>query len=1039
MSGLSCSVRAAMAAVSVFAASEAMAVALCPDFGSPKAYSAGTIPQALVAADFNRDGRPDVAVANRSSADISVLLRNGAGGFDTAVPYGAGSLPNAIVAADFNRDGNVDLVVANRESSNVSIFLGSANGSFAAAVNASTGAASVPVSLGVADFNRDGKLDVAVADSATDGVAILLGDGLGGLTLDATYPAAAGLIAIAVADFNGDGKADVAASCTKTPGISILNGVGNGTLNAPVVFVALNLGIAQIIASDFDGDGKTDLAAATGVGGNNDVGVALGNGDGTFGAALFYPAGTAPQALATADFDGDGLLDLAVTNTTVISVMAGIGSGKFGDPLLYSAGTTRAWIGVADWNGDGRIDLGVANSGSDDVSTLLNLSQCSTNCGRFAGAATTIPTASQPYTAATADFNHDGNIDVAVGTATAISILRGDGTGGFSSGGTLTTGAFPASIAIGDFNRDGNLDLAVVTFSVMELKIFLGDSTGAFTDTSTYPLGSQVSAVAAGDFDRDGIDDLVIGSAQNANLSIRRGVGDGTFGLPAVFASSVKSFGIAIADFNGDGKLDVASGNNISTNVAVSLGNGDGTFAAKVSYTVGNSPVKVVAADFNGDGKMDLAVGNFLSNNVSILIGVGNGTFLPAVNYGVGAGPFGLVAVDVDGDGKVDLAATNRASNDISVMRGFGDGTMLGAVRYPVGTNPNAIVAADFNRDGRPELLTANNGSSNVSTLPNDCPGFVDLEIRKTHVDSQFRQGDTGRIYTITLSNLGGPATSSTVSVQDVLPAGLALASMAGTGWDCPPATLSCSRNDALEGASSYPPITVTVDVSPTAPSVVTNEAYISAGADFVNLSNNTTSDPANVIPPIPPATTNVVAEAISATEVTISWTAVPVTQTYFVQRSPDNSAWTNAGTATPPDTSFTDSGLTADTGYVYRVFVFNAGGLSAASNLDVATTTLFLDTLGTTTLIQFDHLSRLQTAVNALHRAAGLGDATFTDTGALNQTIKLIHLSELRSNLEAARSAVAGLPPIGYAHPTVAIGSKIFGTDFQEIRNGVK
>src|SRR5512144_64604 len=112
---LSCSVRAAIAAVSLFAASEGMA-ATCPEFGGPTPYGAGTAPQSVATGDFNRDGRPDLAVADSSSGEISVLLRDNAGGFEAAVPYTAQSWPYAIVAADFSRDGNLDLVVANRDS-----------------------------------------------------------------------------------------------------------------------------------------------------------------------------------------------------------------------------------------------------------------------------------------------------------------------------------------------------------------------------------------------------------------------------------------------------------------------------------------------------------------------------------------------------------------------------------------------------------------------------------------------------------------------------------------------------------------------------------------------------------------------------------------------------------------------------------------------------------------------------------------------------------------------------------------------------------
>jgi uncharacterized repeat protein (TIGR01451 family) len=255
--------------------------------------------------------------------------------------------------------------------------------------------------------------------------------------------------------------------------------------------------------------------------------------------------------------------------------------------------------------------------------------------------------------------------------------------------------------------------------------------------------------------------------------------------------------------------------------------------------------------DFNGDGKADLAVANGGSDNVSILLGNGNGTFQAAVNYNV-HGPRSVAVGDFNGDGKPDLAVAN-AFGTVSILAGNGNGTFAEAVNYGAGSDPISVAIGDFNGDGKPDLAVANDYTYNyVSILLNTCAGLADLTLTKTHT-GDFTQGQTGKTYAITVSNVGTAPTTGTVTVTDTLPAGLTATAISGSGWTCNLGTLTCTRSNALAGSSSYPAITLTVNVNSNAAPRVTNTATVSGGGE-INSANDTANDPTTVtlVNPLP-------------------------------------------------------------------------------------------------------------------------------------------------------------------------------------------
>ena len=392
-------------------------------FATAIAYkTGGNGANAIAIADVNGDGKPDLVVMNwcaYSSCtvpgnNIGVLLGKGDGTFQTAVVYASGGLyADSVVVADVNGDGKPDLVVANcgagnnthcvGASGNVGVLLGNGDGTFQPVVNYALGGYG-STSVAVADLRGDGKLDLVVAgDCAVGGcVGVLLGNGDGTFKPVVTYNSG-GISALAVAagDVNGDSKPDlvvanqcVDSTCTSS-NVGVLLGNGDGTFQAVVNYGSGGLFSDSVAIADVNGDHKPDLIVANSFGspaGLGNVGVLLGNGDGTFQTAVPYASGAFGAAsVAVADVNGDGKPDLVVANcasgnncvgTGNVGVLLGNGDGTFQTAVTYGGGGNAPFgVAVADMNGDGKPDIvaatcvsNVCGAGIGIAGVLINVS-----------------------------------------------------------------------------------------------------------------------------------------------------------------------------------------------------------------------------------------------------------------------------------------------------------------------------------------------------------------------------------------------------------------------------------------------------------------------------------------------------------------------------------------------------------------------------------------------------------------------------------------------------------------------------------------
>jgi hypothetical protein len=364
-------------------------------------------------------------------------------------------------------------------------------------------------------------------------------------------------------------------------------------------------------------------------------------------------------------------------------------------------------------------------------------------CSPFYFAVTHFAAGTGPGAIAVGDFNRDGKQDLAAanGTSSTVSILLGNGAGGFSSHVDFPIGYASSSIAIGDFNADGKQDLVSASFYAGTVSVLLGDGAGNFSAPTDFNAGHYVVTVVVGDFNRDGKEDLAVTNNDTGNVSILTGDGTGQFSGPKNFAAGYALNGLAVGDFDGDGKQDLAATRDLSDKVSILLGDGAGGFGAVTEFTTGDYPRAVVVGDFNADNKQDLAIEYYSGSGVSILLGTGAGSFGAPTNYSLGyGGGDGVAVADLNGDGKQDVVVTGGGSSSaVSALLGDGAGAFSAATVFFAGERPTAIAAGDFNGDGMQDLATANRDSNDVSIMLRACaPTATTVVSRKAH-DAGFR------------------------------------------------------------------------------------------------------------------------------------------------------------------------------------------------------------------------------------------------------------------------------------------------------------
>jgi hypothetical protein len=588
-----------------------------------------------------------------------------------------------------------------------------------------------PVAVAAGDFARSGFQSMAVADSTNNNIKVYLATGAGTFTSAFTYgacngvPTNTGPTGIIAADVNNDGYPDLIVSCSGTVDLFLNTGAGSpGQFSEVATFTVA--GTSGMVVGNFSGSSTPDLAVART--GGITVFTNVGGANGTINITL---AGTL-TGIVTGDFNHDGHLDLALSDsaTSNVHVLTGNGTGNF--TLLNSyttgAGTNPTGIVAADFNNDGNLDVATINHGKNTATVLL---------GSATGALTVQAaqaTGANPIGISVADVNSDGFPDVIAFDSPTIStgevdVLLGIGNGSLHPAQASSQTFAPGTqAAVADFNRDGKPDLVVAQQSSNQVSLLLnntlptqypdGRSFSAATALTT-GRGNMADGVAVGDFNKDGLLDIAVSYLSDNHVQILLNNGSSNFNQGGVYTVGSQPYWIVSGDLNGDGYPDLVTANtNVNGptgSVSVLLNNKNGTFANAVNYTVGNLPYQVAIGDINHDGYPDLAVTNYGGNTVSILMGSKTGTFtVSPTTLSTCTNPYGVAIGDFAHNGFPSIAVTCFASAQLEVFPNNGNGTFGSPSIYTTDAHPTSLVVGDFNRDGNLDVVVGNSTANDV-------------------------------------------------------------------------------------------------------------------------------------------------------------------------------------------------------------------------------------------------------------------------------------------------------------------------------------
>jgi len=780
--------------------------------------------------DLDGDGKPEIISSNYTNGLVSVFRNKSvsgtiSGGSFVRLDYRSGTQTQAAAIADFNLDGKGDMAVANTGSSTISLFtyqLPPIVDSFSPVVaragadivitgkNFNTTAAKNVVYLGAVKATvktaSATSLTVTVPEGSTFGMITVLdsdsklaGQSSGSFGVENTEDqlffssrndyavAGSALQSMVAADLNLDGYPElitVAPSSTGSKLVVSKNTGGTAWFKAAsVTSVSQTItgasNVYVIASGDLDGDGRKDVVAADYD--NGKVLVFL-NEAGTLKqyTAATFAVDANPTSITVADIDGDGKPDIitAGKTTNTVSVLRNIssaaGSVNFEPQTKFAVGSAPFWVSVADLDADGKPEIITANSGSNNVSVLKNHTAGSSLT--FA-AAQNFSTGAFPAYVTAADLDGDGKPELAVSNQNDnnVSVLKNNSTTGvlaFATSVNYSTGSAskPVSIAIGDLDADGKPEMAVTNTGNNTLSIFRNNTVSNTINSSSfakadYAAGTDPVSVIIADLNKNAKSDIAVANRTGNSISIFQNVIPpvvtainpaagipGTvvtitgknfnaaaannivyFGATAALVTSATPTSVTVevpagATSNTVSVLDKASGLSGFSSAIFEVTNAvtDGSFAYRTAFTTetGAAPSSVIAADIDGDGHSELIsidpAGKIYVERNSGQAAIGASLF-QNYTFTIDAGVSGVRTADIDGDGKSDLIVSNSTTNKIYVLLNTSSAGISFATpqSFAAGTNPGSIAIADLDGDGKPDVAVTGKNTDVVTILRN--------------------------------------------------------------------------------------------------------------------------------------------------------------------------------------------------------------------------------------------------------------------------------------------------------------------------------
>ncbi|MCA9751290.1 MAG: VCBS repeat-containing protein, partial [Gemmatimonadetes bacterium] len=658
---------------------------------SPASWPIGSIAFNATPIDLDGDGLPEIVFSNAVPDSLTILTPDGAGSFSPYAQLPTAILPRHVATGDVDQDGLPDLVCCGSGPNVVQVFRNLGAGAFRPAEDWITG--QTPYGAWVGDLDADGDLDIATANFNSHDISVLRNEGGAVFATAVSYPAGPGADSprfVDGADLDGDGDIDLVCCNGYSYDVSVFLNVGDGTLVSPTALLPTGDSPQYLELRDFSGDGLVDILTVDSIG--ETISLLRGNGDGTFQAVQsFDVAGQLPYGLQVVDLDGDLDLDVVVPIRGLSGwrPMWNDGAGNFSLGSLYLGGNHCHTIAAADWDHDGDIDVAAGFAISRDMFLYTH--------ARAPGVVATMPRSNATGVAL------DAPIELYFDTElTPDSIVAA----GFRIRGTQS-GPHVASIV-----WDGGSNRVVLTpqspFLPGEVVHVTVTSAGAVTSMEGVPshgwsLEFLTEGATAFAFDPE----------------------------PEIALPGVDPVDLAVSELDGDGIADLVVANYLSNDVTVLLSNG-GMPQVSASVPTGIGPIAIWPDDFDGDGINDVAVANTTSGSISILLNAGDGTLVPGVTVNAVGAPFALVGADFDQDGDQDLAVTEVDPNGARVHWNDGTGAFPTREWLPIGGFPLDLAVADFDNDGRPDLIVVDAVNDHIALFRRQGNAFVATSTENT-------------------------------------------------------------------------------------------------------------------------------------------------------------------------------------------------------------------------------------------------------------------------------------------------------------------
>jgi len=680
----------------------------------------GSGPAMVVPIDVNGTGHPGLVCSDfgfvlplygfgdggGGGSTLSVFTNDGFGNLSPSATLDVGLDPVGLAVADVNGDGWPDIICANVSSDTLTVLTNNRHGSFGAAGTYSVDADG-PVFVAAADVNGDGYVDLISANYESGSLTILTNKGDGTFKISGTITTAASPNCIAAVDINGDGSVDLVCANNNYKMLIFTNN-GRGVFAPGSTLDATN---TWVVGTDVDGNGSIDLVTANG---SSTLSVYTNDGSGKFNLKSTPLVDEFVGSVVAADINGDGKVDLVCPNNNngfqgAMEVLTNDGSGNFleaTEVLVGAAGIPNYpnFVTAADFNGDGNLDIAVSCYGSAEITELVQVSG-------------TVPLTPKPIVTITSPANDaviptTENFEI---TATAVSPSKIEvmtyfvGTNFFGS----TAAPFSVQITAGRIPPG--------TYALQAKAVDSAGHVGWSPEVQINVTGASVHPPSAPPLTFSSTT-LPVGSGPNYVLPVDLN-GDGHVDLVTT------DFGFFSDFFGCFGDLEFGEGYGATgSNLTVWINNGHGGFSSSYDTEVGfpgitSEPTCVAAADLNSDGHLELISSDNYINEMSILTNKGGGVFKQEEGLPIftGGGPGGggrepvfFTVADVNGDGKPDLITVNTydVDNNISILTNGGNFFFTNSATLPVGFIPSCVAATDINGDGSIDLVCANYGDS---------------------------------------------------------------------------------------------------------------------------------------------------------------------------------------------------------------------------------------------------------------------------------------------------------------------------------------